>query len=84
MAGLVSASFKQGKNMKVLILAETVVDNKRVHAGDVIEVTQSDAHILIGCNKASAHVAKEKKETNRSVGLDVSETPKPKKRSKAK
>jgi hypothetical protein len=84
MAGLVSASFKQGKNMKVLILAETVVDNKRVHAGDVIEVTQSDAHILIGCNKASIHVAKEKKETNRSVGLEVSETPKPKKRSKAK
>ena len=84
MAGLVSASFKQGKNMKVLILADTVANSKKVHAGDVIEVTQSEAHILIGCNKASVHVAKEKKESNRSVGLEVFETPKPKKRSKAK
>ena len=65
-----SASFKQGKNMKVLILADTVANSKRVHAGDVIEVSQSEAHILIGCNKASVHVAKEKKESKVRISLN--------------
>ena len=72
--------------MKILILQDTVANKQRVQAGDVVEVDQSEGNILIGYGKASVSDGKkkEKKETNRSVGLEVSETPKPKKRSKAK
>jgi|TARA_R100001443_G_scaffold69282_1_gene77840 hypothetical protein len=87
MAGLVSASFKQGKEtMKILILQDTVANKQRVHAGDIVEVEQTEGNILIGYGKASVSDGKkkEKKETNRSVGLENSDKPAPKKRSKSK
>jgi len=85
MAGLVSASFKQGKGfMKILILQDTIANQKKVFAGDVIEVEQSEANILIGYGKSKVSNKTEKKESNRSVGLKSSDAPKPKKRSKAK
>ena len=76
------ASTSKGKNtMKILILSDTVANKERVKSGDVIEVEYSEARTLIGYGKAEEYKGKPKKETNRSVGLEKSET-KVKKRSK--
>ena len=78
-----SASSLKGKNtMKILILSNTVVNNEKVKSGDVVDVEVAEARALIGYGKAEEFKGKPKKETNRSVGLEKSETPKPKKRSK--
>ena len=61
------------KNMKVLILSNTVANKQKVSAGD-----QS----LISYKKAEVYKGTAKKETNRSVGLEKSDKPKPKTRSK--
>jgi hypothetical protein len=81
-AGLMPASTSKGKNtMKILILSDTVANKERVKSGDVNEVENSEARTLIGYGKAEENKGKPKKETNRSVGLEKSET-KVKKRSK--
>jgi hypothetical protein len=81
-AGLMSASSLKGKNtMKILILSNTVVNNEKVKSGDVVDVETSEARALIGYGKAEEYKGKPKKESNRSVGLEKSET-KVKKRSK--
>jgi|TARA_R110001599_G_scaffold92688_3_gene242431 hypothetical protein len=85
MAGLVSASFKQSElNMKILILADTIANKQKVSVGDVIEVDRLEGQDLIGYKKASVFVGKEKKETNRSIGLESSDQPTPKKRARKK
>ena len=68
--------------MKYLILSDTVVKGDRVKAGDVVELNPDERRQLVGYGKAQEYKGKPKKETNRSVGLEKSETPKPKKRSK--
>lgn len=83
--GIMSAAFSEkGENMKkYLILSDTLADNKKVKAGDVVELTDEEGNTLIGYKKAELSTKKEsKKESNRSVGLEKSETPSPKKRSK--
>ena len=68
--------------MKYLILSDTVANKEKVKAGDVVELQVDEGRALIGYGKAEEYKGKPKKETNRSVGLEKSETPKPKKRSK--
>tara|TARA_R100000329_G_scaffold151428_1_gene147512 strand:+ start:7420 stop:7677 length:258 start_codon:yes stop_codon:yes gene_type:complete len=70
------------KNMKVLILSDTVANQQRVSAGDVIEVSYDEARSLISYKKAEEYKGSAKKESNRSIGLEKSDKPKPKKRSK--
>ena len=68
---------------KYLILSDTLADSKKVKAGDVVELSQDEGMALIGYKKAELYTAKEtKKESNRSVGLETSEAPAPKKRTK--
>jgi hypothetical protein len=83
--GIISpASSKEVKVMsKFLILSDTIADGKKVKAGDVVELSSAVGDALIGYKKAEPYTKKEtKKEANRSVGLEKSDTPKPKKRSK--
>jgi len=71
--------------MKYLILADTVANQKRVNAGDVVELSNEEGNILVGYGKAEVFKGKEKpKKADRSVGLKTSDTPKPKARSKSK
>ena len=48
----------------------------------MVELPVDEGRSLVGYGKAEEYKGKPKKETNRSVGLEKSETPKPKKRSK--
>lgn len=83
--GILSTAFsKKGDVMKkYLILSDTLADNKKVKAGDVVELSDKEGNTLIGYKKAELSTVKEtKKKTDRSVGLEKSETPSPKKRSK--
>jgi hypothetical protein len=70
------------KNMKVIILSDTVANKEKVSAGDIIEVSSDEAISLISYKKAEEYKGSPKKETNRSVGLEKSDKPKPKTRSK--
>lgn len=68
---------------KYLILSDTVADKKNVKAGDIVELNIDEGKTLINYGKAEISTAKEiKKESNRSVGLETSEAPAPKKRIK--
>ena len=67
--------------MKYLILQDTVANKEKVKAGDVIELSIDEGRSLVGYGKAEEYKGKPKKESNRSVGLEKSET-KVKKRSK--
>ena len=79
-----TAFSKKGDEMKkYLILSYTLADNKTVKAGDIVELSDEEGITLIGYKKAELSTVKEtKKKTDRSVGLENSETPSPKKRSK--
>lgn len=71
------------KMKKYLIIKDTMSGGKRVHSGDVIEVTESEGMTLVSCHKAELFVEKEQpKKSDRSVGLEKSETKAPKKRAK--
>tara|TARA_R100001460_G_scaffold73915_6_gene114851 strand:- start:2423 stop:2689 length:267 start_codon:yes stop_codon:yes gene_type:complete len=70
------------KNMKVLILSNTVANKQKVSAGDVIDLSYDEAQSLISYKKAEVYKGTAKKESNRSVGLEKSDKPKPKTRSK--
>ncbi len=83
--GILPTAFsKKGDEMKkYLILSDTLADNKKVKAGDTVELSDDEGAILVGYKKAELSTVKEtKKKTDRSVGLEKSETPSPKKRSK--
>ena len=83
--GILPTAFsKKGDEMKkYLILSDTLADNKKVKAGDVVELSDDEGAVLVSYRKAELHTAKEtKKKADRSVGLEKSETPSPKKRSK--
>jgi DNA helicase TIP49 (TBP-interacting protein) len=82
MGGLIATQLKKGEYMKYLILTDTVANKEKVKAGDVVELSIDEGRSLIGYGKAEEYKGKPKKETNRSVGLEKSETTKPKKRSK--
>jgi hypothetical protein len=81
MGGLIAAQLKKGEYMKYLILTDTVANKEKVKAGDVVELPIDEGRSLVGYGKAEEYKGKPKKETNRSVGLEKSET-KVKKRSK--
>ena len=82
MGGLIAAQLRKGGYMKYLILSDTVANKEKVKAGDVVELPIDEGRSLVGYGKAEEYKGKPKKETNRSEGLEKSETPKPKKRSK--
>tara|TARA_R100001224_G_scaffold66489_1_gene40019 strand:- start:1330 stop:1581 length:252 start_codon:yes stop_codon:yes gene_type:complete len=82
MGGLIAAQLRKGGYMKYLILSDTVANKEKVKAGDVVELHIDEGRSLVGYGKAEEYKGKPKKETNRSVGLEKSETTKPKKRSK--
>jgi hypothetical protein len=67
--------------MKYLILQDTIANKEKVKAGDIVELSIDEGRSLIGYGKAEEYKGKPKKESNRSVGLEKSET-KVKKRSK--
>ena len=81
MGGLIATQLKKGEYMKYLILTDTVANKEKVKAGDVVELPVDEGRSLVGYGKAEEYKGKPKKETNRSVGLEKSET-KVKKRSK--
>ena len=81
MGGLISTHLSKGGKMKYLILLVTKANKEKVKAGDVIELSIDEGRSLVGYGKAEEYKGKPKKETNRSVGLEKSET-KVKKRSK--
>ena len=82
MGGLIATQLRKGGYMKYLILSDTVVNKEKVKAGDVVELSVDEGRSLVGYGKAEEYKGKPKKETNRSVGLEKSEAPKPKKRTK--
>jgi hypothetical protein len=81
MGGLISTHLTKGGKMKYLILQDTIANKEKVKAGDVIELSIDEGRSLVGYGKAEEYKGKPKKESNRSVGLEKSET-KVKKRSK--
>ena len=81
MGGLISTHLTKGGKMKYLILQDTVANKEKVKAGDIVELPIDEGRSLVGYGKAEEYKGKPKKESNRSVGLEKSET-KVKKRSK--
>jgi|TARA_X000001382_G_scaffold92331_1_gene66866 DNA helicase TIP49 (TBP-interacting protein) len=82
MGGLIATHLTKGEKMKYLILQDTVANKEKVKAGDVVELQIDEGRSLVGYGKATEYKGKEKKETNRSVGLKTSEVKAPKKRAK--
>ena len=73
--GIYSSAFSAKKKTmnKYLILKNTVANGKKLEAGDVVELAESDGNSLIGYNKAELTTADaKKKSSNRSVGLKKS------------
>ena len=69
---------------KFLIIKDTVCAGKRVYAGDVVDIAESEGYQLIAIKKAEIYVEKPKAaESDRSVGLEKSQTKAPKKRTKS-
>ena len=81
MGGLISTHSSKGEKMKYLILQNTIANKQKVKAGDIVELPIDEGRSLVGYGKAEEYKGKPKKESNRSVGLEKSET-KVKKRSK--
>ena len=68
---------------KYTILQDTMAGGSKVHAGDIVELNDSEGHSLCAYNKAEIHVAKPKaKKEDRSVGLETSKVKAPKTRAK--
>lgn len=68
---------------KYTILQDTMAGGSKVHAGDIVELTENEGHTLCGYGKAEVHVSKPRaKKEDRSVGLETSEVKAPKKRAK--
>ena len=73
--GVFSTALSKNKEskMKVLILRDTVADGKKVSAGDVVELHNDTANILISYGKAEVSEGKVSEKKDRSVGLEKSE-----------
>jgi hypothetical protein len=73
--GVFSTALSKNKEskMKVLILRDTVADGKKVSAGDVVELNNDTANILISYGKAEVSEGKVSEKKDRSVGLEKSE-----------
>ena len=73
--GVFSTALSKNKEskMKVLILRDTVADGKKVSAGDVVELNNDTANILISYGKAEVSESKVSEKKDRSVGLEKSE-----------
>ena len=73
--GVFSTALSKNKEskMKVLILRDTVADGKKVSAGDVVELDNDTANVLISYGKAEASDGKVSEKNDRSVGLEKSE-----------
>ena len=73
--GIFSTALSKNKEskMKVLILRDTVADGKKVSAGDVVELGNDTANVLISYGKAEASDGKVSEKKDRSVGLEKSE-----------
>ena len=71
-------------NMKnYLILKDTMAAGKKVSAGDIVELNEDVGNQLVGYHKAEETTSKPKTtKVDRSVGLESSDVPTPKKRSK--
>ena len=68
---------------KYIILSDCIVEGKKHHSGDIVELHDNVGNELVGYGKAELHVGKEpKKESDRSVGLESSEEKKVVKRTK--
>ena len=71
------------KMKKYLITKDTIANGKKVHAGDVLELQENIGRELCGYGKAEIYIEKPKaKKTDRSVGLEKSDTKHTKKRTK--
>ena len=58
---------------KYKILQDTVANGQKVHAGDIVELSEHEGHTLCAYNKAEEHIAKPKaKKADRSIGLKTS------------
>tara|TARA_R100000353_G_scaffold2865_1_gene4401 strand:+ start:41 stop:316 length:276 start_codon:yes stop_codon:yes gene_type:complete len=73
--GIYSTALSKDKEskMKVLILRDTVADGKKVSAGEVIDIDNDTANVLISYGKAEASDGKVSEKKDRSVGLEKSE-----------
>lgn len=69
--------------MKIELIRGTVIDGQAQDAGAVVDVDDAMASFLMSTGKGVPHAEKAAK-SNRSVGLDTSDTPKAKTRAKAK
>lgn len=68
---------------KYKILQDTMAGGSKVHAGDIVELNESEGHILCSYQKAEEHTSKPKaKKEDRSVGLETSKVKAPKTRAK--
>jgi hypothetical protein len=67
---------------KYLVIKATVINSESVNPGDVVEIEESIGNELVYYGKVEEHTGKSKK-TDRSVGLESSEVPAPKKRTKS-
>lgn len=72
--------------MPYLILKNCVAAGARRSAGDVIDdISEDEARSLVNMGRVEfVEVAAKPVETNRSVGLEASETPAPKRRRRAR
>ena len=66
-----------------LVIKATVIDSESVHPGDVVEIEESVGNELVYYGKVEEYKGKESKKTDRSVGLESSDVPSPKKRTKS-
>jgi len=69
--------------MKIELIRGTVIDGQGKDAGAVVDVDDAMASFLMATGKGVPHAEKVAK-SDRSVGLDTSDTPKAKTRAKAK
>lgn len=73
-------------NMKnYLILKDTMAAGQKVSAGDIVELNEDIGNQLVGYHKAEETTSKPKTKSikvDRSVGLESSDAPAPKKRAK--
>jgi hypothetical protein len=67
---------------KYLVIKATVINSESVNPGDVVEIEESIGNELVYYGKVEEHTGKSKK-TDRSVGLESSDVPAPKKRTKS-
>ena len=68
---------------KYLVIKATVIDFENVHPGDVVEIQESVGNELVYYGKLEEYKGKESQKTDRSVGLESSDVPSPKKRTKS-